>query len=366
MLVPALQYVAQASEQKSQLDLFDVIQLALLALMIFTGFLINVTTSLGLAIFFLLISVLCLVVVTVMTAMNYLRVKKLIKGKKLRMSTYFPMKMTFRKSKLLVQMMIILWYYPLIYLLALCGFIGSDYTIACYMVGGMFGKVIFASLVVESHINMLYEYLVATAGMISLGTSPTTDNNSHVDAEISITTSRTPAASESKSHSHTHQNSDRNSDRSIRSGSTTVPSKPIAANTRSDTSSISTAIVSVTTSDATATGTPAPAMNDVESGSGHGMGCMGNDTRESNGANERKSNLLSVRPSQVLPLVLREIGGSHDDRVDEDQATGTDIGNEVVPQALFRKPGSGHAEEEISSAAGGGVTGDAGVVSCPV
>ncbi|KAJ1434515.1 hypothetical protein B484DRAFT_446549 [Ochromonadaceae sp. CCMP2298] len=46
-----------------------------------------------------------------------------------------------------MQLNLILWYYPAVWVLAAGGAIGADWTFALYMMGGIFGKVIFSSLV---------------------------------------------------------------------------------------------------------------------------------------------------------------------------------------------------------------------------
>ncbi|KAJ1414798.1 hypothetical protein B484DRAFT_482196 [Ochromonadaceae sp. CCMP2298] len=163
ILVPLLQYIACAVEQKTQLSTFDVKMLVLLTFVIFFGASMNLPGPLGLHIVFLMCAVSCLVGVTYMSVTNYRDVNAEFKGKKLRMCSYFPIKQTVRKALLLVQLNIILWYYPCVWVLGATGAIGADWTIALNMIGGIFGKVIFSSMVIESHVTLLYEYLVLTA-----------------------------------------------------------------------------------------------------------------------------------------------------------------------------------------------------------
>jgi len=213
--------VACAVEQKAELSAFDITMIALLALMVLAGALMNIQGPLGMHIFFLAVSFSCLIGVTYMSVTNYNTVTKnwkvvvhkrllficlfimisypnlvfspqihancffssttlyfmvyLIRsadasqGKKLRMTSYFPIKQTLRKATLLMQLNLILWYYPAVWVLAAGGAIGADWTFALYMMGGIFGKVIFSSLVVESHVALLYEYLLLTAANTQIG-----------------------------------------------------------------------------------------------------------------------------------------------------------------------------------------------------
>mmetsp|Transcript_28064 Transcript_28064/g.62163 ORF Transcript_28064/g.62163 Transcript_28064/m.62163 type:complete len:448 (+) Transcript_28064:79-1422(+) len=169
LLVPLLQYVVCAVEQKAELSAFDITMIALLALMVLAGALMNIQGPLGMHIFFLAVSFSCLIGVTYMSVTNYNTVTKNWKGKKLRMTSYFPIKQTLRKATLLMQLNLILWYYPAVWVLAAGGAIGADWTFALYMMGGIFGKVIFSSLVVESHVALLYEYLLLTAANTQIG-----------------------------------------------------------------------------------------------------------------------------------------------------------------------------------------------------
>ena len=143
---------------------------SLLALMILSGFLMIVKGPLGLAVFFLVVSIICMVVVTYLAVHNYYKVMAARKHVRLRMSNYFSAKQTRRKAVLLVQLLIIMWYYLIVWLLATTKAIDKEYTYAAYMLGSIFGKVIFSSLVIESHVTLLYEYLVTTAKHSNLRT----------------------------------------------------------------------------------------------------------------------------------------------------------------------------------------------------
>lgn len=164
VLVPLLQYVALAGEQKEQLDRFDITMLVLLVVMVLLGYAANWGVSLGVCIFLILVSTVCLALITLMTYFHHVMVEEKTSNVKFRSSNYLTAKMTIRKDKLLMQLNIILWYYPFVYLLGAVKLIDADLEFAAYMLGSMFGKVIFASLVVESHITVLYEYLVTTSG----------------------------------------------------------------------------------------------------------------------------------------------------------------------------------------------------------
>ena len=148
---------------------------SLLALMILSGFLMIVKGPLGLAVFFLVVSIICMVVVTYLAVHNYYKVMAARKHVRLRMSNYFSAKQTRRKAVLLVQLLIIMWYYLIVWLLATTKAIDKEYTYAAYMLGSIFGKVIFSSLVIESHVTLLYEYLVTTAKHSNLRTDDDLD-----------------------------------------------------------------------------------------------------------------------------------------------------------------------------------------------
>ena len=141
---------------------------SLLALMILCGFLLIVRGPFWLEVFFLFVSFLCLVIVTVMTVQNYTTVFAHATVK-VRMSNYFSSKQTHRKATLLVQLLIIMWYYPLVWILGAVRALDANYTYAAYMIGSIFGKVIFSSLVIESHVSLLYEFLITTAHSANLG-----------------------------------------------------------------------------------------------------------------------------------------------------------------------------------------------------
>jgi hypothetical protein len=101
------------------------------------------------------------------------------------MSNYFSSKQTRRKASLLLQLLIIMWYYPGVWVLGAAQVLDVNYTYAAYMIGSIFGKVIFSSLVIESHVTLLYEYLITSAKSTNMGeedrlvdvTSPT--NSAH-------------------------------------------------------------------------------------------------------------------------------------------------------------------------------------------
>mmetsp|Transcript_787 Transcript_787/g.1356 ORF Transcript_787/g.1356 Transcript_787/m.1356 type:complete len:408 (-) Transcript_787:228-1451(-) len=168
ILVPLLNYVACAVEQKTELDRFDTVMLVLLTLMIFFGFLLHIDGPLGMHVFFLACSFLCLIGVTVMSIHNYYQVKEKYGRSRVRISNYFPIKQTQRKALLLVQLNIILWYYPAVWFLGAIDALDINYTFAAYMLGSMFGKIIFSSLVIESHVNLLFEFLVKSAAHSNL------------------------------------------------------------------------------------------------------------------------------------------------------------------------------------------------------
>lgn len=166
--VPMLQYVALAGEPKASMSAFDLVLLSLLALMIFFGFALNLPgLTVGAAVFLLLLSASCLFVVTVLSFRYNSIVSASFVTTKPRMgSNNLSARMTLRKGKLLVELVIILWYYPLMYLLALCQQLDVDYKLTLDTLGSMLGKTVFASLVVESQVSMLYQYLVSTSGAV--------------------------------------------------------------------------------------------------------------------------------------------------------------------------------------------------------
>ena len=213
--MPLLMYVPCAVEQKTHLSTFDMTILTLNACMIFTGFLLNLRIPYGLAVFFLLCSFLCLAIISTLSIINYRTVSRKAKGKKYGFLNYFPEKQTLRKATLLLQLNVILWYYPTVYMLAAAGAIDHNVTFAAYMLGSVFGKVIFSSLVVESHVKLLYEFLL------------TTSQNSNLAGDDSEKSYETEKSASHRSHG-------RNSHGGLLSGHSAAAVSPEVSNERVD------------------------------------------------------------------------------------------------------------------------------------
>lgn len=161
--VPYLFYLCTAVEHKKSLDRFDWIMLSGLTLVIFSGFILNVGIPKSVGILVLCIAVMTFSVVLFLIYMNYMRAKSRFRKVNLRSNNFFKEKQTMRKASLLVKTACILPFYPLIYFLTLSGAIKSISTSwALTMGGSMFGKLFFSNLVIDSHINMLYEFLIKT------------------------------------------------------------------------------------------------------------------------------------------------------------------------------------------------------------
>jgi len=163
VLVPYLCYIALALEQKSHMSKFDSVMVGLLLLMIMAGFSLNIPMPFGVAIFLLLVCWGCLGTVTCMTVWNYRKVERECGAHKLRLSGFFLLKQRKRKAHLLRDLLIIMWYFPTVWLLGAAGALDLNYTFAAYEVGSIFGKVIFSTVVVESHTQLLFEYLLTAA-----------------------------------------------------------------------------------------------------------------------------------------------------------------------------------------------------------
>ncbi|KAJ1403820.1 hypothetical protein B484DRAFT_457451 [Ochromonadaceae sp. CCMP2298] len=169
--VPYMCYIALALEQKPQLDNFDIVIIALMGTSILFGFLMNLNIPLGLAVFFLLGSCCCLVTVTVMIVQNYNKVNEktyIYTPKKIQFVDYFPAKQKKAKSRLLMHLLVIMWYYPIVWLLGATKALDLNGSYAAYLFGSVFGKVIFSTLVVESHTQLLFEFLLFAASKTNL------------------------------------------------------------------------------------------------------------------------------------------------------------------------------------------------------
>jgi hypothetical protein len=210
VLVPLLNYIACAVEQKTHMDIFDATMVTLLGLMILCGFLLIIPMPFGLALFFLCLSFLCLAVVTAMTVRNYQQVTAHC-AVRVRMSNYLSAKQTRRKAVLLLQLLIIMWYYPIVWILGAAMVLDADFTYAAYMIGSIFGKVIFSFLVIESHVTLLYEYLVTTSHasnlgeedrLVSLSTPKTTPTSASARTAMALRASRQVMVSPPVSRGH--------------------------------------------------------------------------------------------------------------------------------------------------------------------
>jgi len=186
--VPYMCYIALALEQKPQLDNFDIVIIALMGTSILFGFLMNLNIPLGLAVFFLLGSCCCLVTVTVMIVQNYNKVNEktyIYTPKKIQFVDYFPAKQKKAKSRLLMHLLVIMWYYPIVWLLGATKALDLNGSYAAYLFGSVFGKVIFSTLVVESHTQLLFEYLLnasSTTKDLSIHDNSTTIGSSDKDS----------------------------------------------------------------------------------------------------------------------------------------------------------------------------------------
>jgi hypothetical protein len=160
VLLPYLCYIALALEQKSHMSKFDSVMVGLLLLMIMAGGSLNIPMPFGVAIVLLLICWGCLGTVTCMTVWNYRKVVRECGVHKLILSSFFLLKQRKRKAHLLRDLLIIMWYFPIVWLLGAAGALDLNSTFAAYVMGSIFGKVIFSTLVVESHTQLLYEYLL--------------------------------------------------------------------------------------------------------------------------------------------------------------------------------------------------------------
>jgi hypothetical protein len=175
--VPYLSYIALAVERKVQMSSFDQVQLGLLVLMIFTGFLLNIPMPFIAAVFLLVICFGCLLTVTCLTVWNFRKIGRECGVHKLRMASFFLLKQRKRKAQLLQDLLLIMWHYPIVWVLGAVGVLDLNYTFAAYVVGSIFGKVIFSTLVVESHTQLLYEFLLLASSKTDLSTQeycPTT------------------------------------------------------------------------------------------------------------------------------------------------------------------------------------------------
>jgi AAA+ ATPase superfamily predicted ATPase len=160
--VPILQYIALSAEQKDHLERFDIIMIAIMVMIISFSFLLVLNISFGVALFLFISATLGLMIITCMTFNNYITARNQSKSVIIRTSNFFKERQKQRRAILLCALTAIQWYYPIIYILAIAKVLDHNYTIACFALGSMFGKVLLSTLEVETHISMLYEFLLTS------------------------------------------------------------------------------------------------------------------------------------------------------------------------------------------------------------
>jgi hypothetical protein len=89
-----------------------------------------------------------------------------------------------------------------VWVLGAVGALDLNYTFAAYVVGSIFGKVIFSTLVVESHTQLLYEFLLLASSKTDLSTQeycPTTPKSTQSYKVNTITPNTSTTKSSSTS-----------------------------------------------------------------------------------------------------------------------------------------------------------------------
>jgi len=160
--MPMLQYIALSAEQKDHLERFDIIMIAIMVMIISFSFLLILNISFGVAVFLFISATLGLMIITCMTFNNYISACNQSKLVIIRTSNFFKERQKQRRAILLCALTVIQWYYPTIYILAVAKVLDHNYTISCFALGSMFGKVLLSTLEIETHISMLYEFLLTS------------------------------------------------------------------------------------------------------------------------------------------------------------------------------------------------------------
>jgi len=160
--MPMLQYIALSAEQKDHLERFDIIMIAIMVMIISFSFLLILNISFAVAVFLFISATLGLMIITCMTFNNYISACNQSKSVIIRTSNFFKERQKQRRAILLCALTVIQWYYPTIYILAVAKVLDHNYTISCFALGSMFGKVLLSTLEVETHISMLYEFLLTS------------------------------------------------------------------------------------------------------------------------------------------------------------------------------------------------------------
>ena len=186
-----LQYTALSAEQKDHLERFDIIMIAIIVIIIFFGFLLVLDISFGAALFLFISATLGLVIITYMTFNNYISTRNQSKSVIIRTSNFFKERQKQRRAILLCALTAIQWYYPTIYILAVAKVLDHNYTIAFFALGSMFGKVLLSTIHVETHISMLYEFILTSPNSNLGTTSPSGTQSPMICSPRVVSTERT-------------------------------------------------------------------------------------------------------------------------------------------------------------------------------
>lgn len=150
--VPYLSYLACAGENKKSLDFTDKTVITSIALMILFGFVANIFSSYLPSFVCLFLSTSCLVYFMMVTSAQN-AVKQDPKDFS-NIFTYVDSMRKLQRKSLTTQLMWIFPYFPLVYLFGMLEVINPDGVLAAYMIGSVVGKLIFSSVLLDSHIKV--------------------------------------------------------------------------------------------------------------------------------------------------------------------------------------------------------------------
>lgn len=152
MCVPFLSYLACAVENKQKLDEVDIALVISIALMILFGFAMVITTNIVVSSIFLFLSTFFMLIFMAVTTMTTV-IKPNIRDYANIYSYIEAMQKLFRKN-LLIKLVYIFPYFPTIYFLGMINVLGPDGVLSGYMIGSVVGKLVFSSILIDSHIQL--------------------------------------------------------------------------------------------------------------------------------------------------------------------------------------------------------------------